>query len=331
MKPIKLAVLSDLHVGEKSRAKDFRPTDTGRMGDVDYKKNFLEFISKKKISADYLIIPGDITNKAQPNEFRLASQIVSEIARAFSINDNKIIFVPGNHDADWMPMKNDPTDKTGFRKAQRYEPICLEALIFEKIMRKAKRHMFRKPDFSWWEFKDLLVLGYNSSWHDGPETHIHHGLIANESLNEIEKCLQKIDLAHDRLRLFLVHHHPLQYSNPIPNEPDFSIMTNSGNLIDLLTKYHFDLLIHGHKHVPYFCSQIKDSGFPLVILCAGSFSAEIEIQWNGIVNNQFHLINISDRDKNNKCIYGDVSSWTYIVSQGWIPSYTYTKLQSMGY
>ncbi len=327
MSMMKIAVISDLHVGDKARAKDFRISNADQAVDKDYKDNFLKFLKKHNISADYLIIPGDITNKAQPDEFSLASNIISEISKILRVKPNRVIFVPGNHDVDWTSMTSCPEDKSGFRKAQGYAPIRHKAWVFEKILKRAKRHMFEHPDFSLWEFDDLLVIGYNSSWHDEPGGHIHHGLVSEASLKEIDEYLSSIGSFTSRIKLFLVHHHPLQYSDPIPNDPDFSAMTNAENLIKLLNKYHFDIFIHGHKHAPHFTTHISNSGLPLVILGAGSFSAELDTRWSGLVNNQFHLIKIDGRDTTNKYIFGSVESWTYLCGRGWIASQNYNGIR----
>lgn len=120
--------------------------------------------------------------------------------------------------------------------------------------------------------------------------------------------------------MFLVHHHPIQYSDPIADEPDFSAMTNAGNLLSVLRRHNFDLLIHGHKHSPNFTTLSISSGFPIAILGAGSFSARLDTRWNGLVNNQFHLVKVEGRDDINNCIFGLVESWTYLCGSGWMQS-----------
>ena len=323
---LKIAIISDLHVGDIARGRDFRTTNIDNAIDKDYKDTFIKFVKSKGLTADFLIIPGDITNKAKPDEFVLASEIISDISKALNVKQNKIIFVPGNHDADWTGMISDPDDRSGIRRQQRYTPIRNSSCIFEKISKRSKRNMFDHPDFSYWEFKDLQVVGYNSSWHDGPDYKIHHGLAKEESLQEIDKYLQGLNFAPNQARLFLVHHHPLQYSDPIPEEPDFSAMTNAENLIKLLNKYRFDFLIHGHKHAPHFTPQVSISGYPLIILGAGSFSAIIDNRWNGLISNQFHIINIDGRDSTQSYVYGNVENWSYVCGGKWLPSQKYNGI-----
>src|SRR3989442_2742379 len=97
-------------------------------------------------------------------------------------------------------------------------------------------------------------------------------------------------------------------------------MTNAGNLLALLRKYQFDFVFHGHKHKPNFETHIVSSSFPLAILCAGSFSVQLDTRWSGHVNNQFHLIRVEGRDAGIGAIYGRVESWTSLCDKGWQPS-----------
>jgi UDP-2,3-diacylglucosamine pyrophosphatase LpxH len=320
-KVITLAVQSDLHIGPSARAKDLRTSDETGAIDTDYKKQFLQFIQSNRIIADYLIVPGDISDSAQPDEFILASEIICETSKALKlISMDRIIFVPGNHDVDWTMISNYPGDKSGVRRQQRYSSLRESDCLFKQIIESGHENFFIEPFYSLWEFGDLLVIAYNSSWHDDPNIAIHYGLIAEESINQLKEALVKIDLSPRRLRLFIVHHHPIQYSDPLPNEPDFSAMTNSPNLLKLLRDNNFDLVIHGHKHKPDLRTLSIDSGFPLVILGAGSFSAIIDSRWSGLVNNLFHVIKISGRDEDTGCIFGETRSWAYLCGRGWVPS-----------
>lgn len=317
-KPVKIAVMSDLHIGYGARAKDLSPYADSKAIETDYKKIFLAFIKKQKIKADYLVITGDISDRAQPSEFNLASGLIKEVAKELKVALKHVLFIPGNHDVDWAELSI--ADTTGFRRKQRYAPLSNKEWIFSKIMRAGKKDLLLPPHFCVWELEDIIAVGYNSAWHDDPSITTHHGLIADEHLRELNEYLSAITLPDSKLRVFLVHHHPVQYSDPIADEPDFSAMTNAEKLLTTLRSKHFDLLIHGHKHVPNFKTHIIDSEFPLVILGSGSFSAQMDTRWSGLVNNQFHVITIDGRDTKNQCINGFLESWTYICGRGWKPS-----------
>ncbi|WP_435627608.1 metallophosphoesterase family protein [Candidatus Ferrigenium straubiae] len=317
MTNLKIAIISDLHIGHGVRSKDLSPhADTNGI-DEKYLLKFLEFVKSKNIQANYLVIPGDITGKAHPDEFKLASKVILQIGTALGVPEEKILFVPGNHDKNWDAKPAGENDTTGFYAKQMYAPLQHEDWFFEHTMRRSPHHMLSDNCLGVWTFEDLILVGYNSSNHDDRNTKVHHGLITESSLQWLDAQLQTMDLAKQKLKVFLVHHHPIQYSDHIPDTPDFSVMTNAENLLNLLTKFKFDLLLHGHKHMPHFKTQITNSSFPLVILGAGSFSYQLELTYNQHASNQFHLLEIEGRDDEEECIFGLLRNWAYLSGHGW--------------
>lgn len=318
MFPKQIAVVSDIHIGNGSRSKDLCPYDNDDLIESNFIENFKNFVSDNLIHPDFLIIPGDITHTAQPNEFELASRVISEIGESLNVPPERIVFVPGNHDVDWSVITNDPGDQTGFRHDQRYAPLRNENWIFETIMQNGTRHILDNPHFSIWELDDVLIVGYNSSWNNRPETIPNYGSISEEAIQELTQELSQIEELGTKLKIFLVHHHPIQYSEPFPDFPDFSIMQNSENLLRLLRDNRFDLFIHGHKHYPNINIHTINDGYPLVVLASGSFSARLDIRLDWRINNHFHLINIEGRDETTSSIYGDIQNWRYSYVQGWV-------------
>lgn len=319
MNKLQLAVISDIHVGEGARAKDLCPAGVpGRDNKPDdkYRDKFLKFLEKNNIKADYLVLPGDVTNHAEPNEVQIASDFIVDAARVLAVNDN-IVFVPGNHDVDWSVL--DLNDATGVRRDERYIPIRHHKFKFKAICDRGEGDLFDSAYFTIWNTPNLLVVGYNSSHHDQPKV-LHHGLVAVEHLDLMRMKLKHFPINKDQVRLFLVHHHSHQYDDPIPEFVDVSIMVNAEKLQTLLNEFSFDLLVHGHRHLPRFKTQ-SINGLPEVaVLCSGSFSYEIDTKWSGSISNQFHLITIDGRDSEEQLITGRVESWSYNCARGWSPS-----------
>jgi 3',5'-cyclic AMP phosphodiesterase CpdA len=320
MEPISIAVISDLHVGKSARSKDLCPHEESKAIESDFRSNFIAFLERASIAADYILIPGDITDGADPDEFKLASDFITDIARKLNVEDEKIIFVPGNHDVNWPLLKINPKDQSGVYYRLRYAPLVNEDAVFHKIIQNCKQKLLDTPYIGVWEFTDLLVVGINSSWHDDPSIAIHHGIVSNETIDELRKILEGLDLEQQRLKVFLVHHHPIPYSDPLPSLPDFSIMTNAPALLQLLQSHQFDLLVHGHKHVPNLITYSVNSSFPILILASGSLSSVLDTRWSGCVNNQFHIVKIDGRDTSDKTTFGNVESWSYTTASGWTKS-----------
>jgi len=91
--------------------------------------------------------------------------------------------------------------------------------------------------------------------------------------------------------------------------------------MELLLQRGFDMLIHGHKHVPFFTIQSRDGARMLPVLGAGSFSANlIEPLYQGRVCNQVHLIEFAGRDGAAMNAFGRIKSWAHVTATGWVKS-----------
>lgn len=81
--------LSDLHITEDT---DVSSLLTPLLMDLD---------EQSCRQVDYLVITGDLTNRATKAEFERAFEFVSSLLEACSITAARTIVVPGNHDIDW--------------------------------------------------------------------------------------------------------------------------------------------------------------------------------------------------------------------------------------
>ena len=50
---------------------------------------------------DYLVLSGDLTNRATPEEFDKVYQLISRLIERFDLSAERRIIVPGNHDLSW--------------------------------------------------------------------------------------------------------------------------------------------------------------------------------------------------------------------------------------
>lgn len=296
------------------------PSDHLGAVDSDYRARFLEFVQDEGIKADLLVASGDISDSARPAEIDLATQILREFTTAITGDANRLVIIPGNHDVDWVPLQGDGDDPTGFRKAQRFAPANGRGWVFRDALARGVGDLFSGNFFCCWRIPHILVVGLNSASHDGPDQLLHHGQALQEHLQALDKHLRQIEVAQSDLRLLLIHHHPIQYSDPIADRPDFSILTNAENLLSLLARHRFDLLIHGHKHFPRFCTQQINASHPLAVLGSGSFSALLSNAYAGAVANQFHLVTIDGRDPGTGRIFGTLQNWAFSKTTSWRPS-----------
>jgi 3',5'-cyclic AMP phosphodiesterase CpdA len=312
---IRLAIISDLHVGN-ARGVDLNPSNTNLEQPFvkSYLDEFENFVEDKGIKSDYLVIPGDVSHGANPKQVSVASDAIARCASLLNVTTDKLIFVPGNHDVDWSVF--DGEDPTGHYKQFRYSSINDDSYIFSTINSNGHADLFEEPFFNAWVFDDIAFIGYNSSWHDGPEHSIHCGKVNPQHINRIER-FTKENVPDDLYKVFMLHHHPLVHSDI--NQDDYSTLQNADSLRNTLYRLSIDLLVHGHKHRPQVKPIFEGQGHPIVVICAGSFSAQVN-SFPDPPTNQFHLIDIDCRDTKTGNALGRVGSWSYTFKDGWVRS-----------
>lgn len=272
-----------------------------------------EFTSSGPIGA--LCVLGDISNRAHSDEFKLADAVILKIAHALNLTEDKIFFVPGNHDVHWPVMSMEPKS---FWTDYRYAPLLQKDLLFD---RRVKAAAFGALDLApyclAWNTSDAFIVGINSAAYDGPDEKTHSGLIKQESIAKLETILTAKPFVPGQLRICLLHHHPIQYSEPSPDVRDTSIAVNSENLLTLLSHHRFDLILHGHKHQPRLKSHHSNNSHPYITMCAGTFSAVLDPLQSGTITNAFHVINVEGRDSDTLGIKGKVETWSFSPQEKW--------------
>lgn len=293
---MRILVISDLHIGKNARTKDLSPYEESKDKDDKLVSSFIEFGQNDILERgkfDYLIIPGDITNQSNLVEYKCASNFLEQLRDKFDISEDKIIFVPGNHDIDWNVFNDSMTlDEKELRKSHKYNSLKDPTLSFSKVV---SNNLLEDPYFNVWEFDNVIFVGYNSSWHDDAIQKTHFGEITVLQIEKIKTRFESMDMRNtDKLKIFVLHHHVHQYPTPHPLWKDFSCIQNGHLLIEILSQCSFNFVIHGHRHVPYFHSM-NFANYPTInFLCAGSYSSEIPSDIAGLVGNLFHIIEFED-------------------------------------
>ena len=313
---MKFLIISDLHIGIKARSKELCPYPDGSYKDDQLVDSFLTYASnyiKNFGDFDFLIIPGDITNNSNLIEYDCGSKFLTKITKELNIDISKVIFVPGNHDVDWSILTGIPEEEKEFRRPHKYNTLKDISHVFSNF---CVPDLLLAPYLKVWEFDDVVFFGFNSSWHDDAFQKNHYGLITLEQIQQLKEVFDKTDM--NKLKIFVVHHHLHQFDNPHPDWIDVSIMQNGQSLINLLSEYSFNFVLHGHRHLPNFLSTQIENFNPINILCSGSYSCEVPTEIAGYVGNLFHVLEIDSFTKDN--CKGRVLSLAYDHRKGWIES-----------
>ncbi len=90
------------------------------------------------------------------------------------------------------------------------------------------------------EFDEAIMVGVDSS-----EPDLNDGRVGREHYGFVKDCFKN---AGDKLKIFVVHHHLV----PIPGTGrERNIIFDAGDVLELLSDLGVDLVLSGHKHVPY--------------------------------------------------------------------------------
>ncbi|MBK9103974.1 MAG: metallophosphoesterase [Saprospiraceae bacterium] len=305
-------VISDLHC--KHLEKDSHEDDHFQLYSNKLRKpkekhpieSLLTFLIEKDIKADYLICPGDLADKIDTQGLISGYNFLNEVS---NILKSKMIFLTtGNHDIDLYLNHKEYSDKFYITK---------NFHAHYPIENKTLNDNYWLDNFYLYEDEKLILVNLNSSKNILPDS----VNIDEETINKLKESISKIK--GDKIRIFLCHHHPIKFSNYSVKYKDNDVIDNGDVLLDILSRNKFNLLIHGHKHIPRI--NVYDN---VNIFCAGSFSCLHNVISSG-GKTVFHLIEIDDNINmsNFRCqikTYENsmTAGWRYSIDNKYFPAIT---------
>jgi 3',5'-cyclic AMP phosphodiesterase CpdA len=186
-----------------------------------------------RLHPDLVVISGDLTQRAKPEQFRQARRFVDRIPVPSLV-------VPGNHD---VPM---------YRVWERaFKPFGAYRSHFSSEL---------EPVYS---DKEMLVIGINTAFN----WTIKGGRITSRRLREVGELLAA---APPRLFKVVVPHHDLI---PPPNFKRQRVLANARRAIQLFAGAGVDLVLSGHQHQTYIGTSEEfypQGEAPIIIVHSGT-------------------------------------------------------------
>jgi 3',5'-cyclic AMP phosphodiesterase CpdA len=186
----------------------------------------LEFVDRH--GPDLVVLSGDLTQRARPEQFRAAREFVDRIPVP-------TLVVPGNHD---VPL---------YRVCERvFDPFGAYRRHFSPDL----EPVYRDPE--------LLVVGINTAfnwtWKDG-RIPLSRLLAVGEIFAAVPETVLKVVVAH---------HHLI----PPPNFGTQTVLGNAYEAIDLFSSVGVDLILSGHLHQAYIgnSEEFYPKGRPPVVI-----------------------------------------------------------------
>jgi len=294
---MKLAVISDLHCKNPQNEKNGKSTflysdDLGLVESRHPVKALIKLINDSKITANYAICPGDITDGADPAGLMSGWNWLEKIRS--KLGAEYLISTVGNHDASSRDLEID-------------SPFEILRVLDDKypLPTKEVNDEYWLHGFGIFTHEKTLFLVFNSCFSHVSASKAQTSKVTNNQIETIRKRLIEINAKDFQYKVFLCHHHPISQGNL--DNADIDVISNGDKLIDLLNEFNFQVCIHGHKHDPKI--RVLDK---LPIFGSGSFSSLMNVT-DLKSDNTFHLIHLEEKE--NK---GYIQTWVYMPLKGWI-------------
>ena len=202
---------------------------------------------------DLLVLTGDVTHYAQPNEYKMASAFLKRLRAGLKVKCQNVAIVPGNHDVDWTRLstkygKKAPTRPAGLVQcAADPEKMASFRNWFNRIYQKPEvpyRYHFGQPVFfnRVTRRRQLCVIGLDSCERLTHNQRENHGYISQDQLQlAVERFQQE---GPHKVKIALMHH------NPFPHEEDDNPtgLKEPDRIRKGLEAAGVNLILAGHMH-----------------------------------------------------------------------------------
>lgn len=258
-----LIQISDLHIGIKNTFSKLNLL----LRTLENKIKSLEKNSNKEI-----VITGDFID--EPNE-ELFSQFELFFTNLKTLIDKAPMVIMGNHDISKHGIHGLSTEK---------KATAIATTLFHDNMKILDNN--------------IMMLLFNSN--TGGE--LAQGKIGNEQMIDFNNKISSVSDESKYTKIALVHHHINKipypewmrkkwYEKIFPLSTDASLkMVDSTEFGDWLDEHKVRLVLHGHKHIPYFADDIIKSG---AIVGCGSSTGNIRHTDKTKTYISYNLIKIS--------------------------------------
>lgn len=281
---VRLVHLSDLHLGNDLVWRSLTGLRSWRQQASAAVTEGLA-AALRELKPDYVILSGDVVNKPARKIYR---QQVTYLHSLFSKANfdfrERLLIVPGNHDASMMPKKN-PEDWKRLREYREF----LRAL-FEETDVENRRVRYMRVDTE----RKLLFVCLDSTLKI--RFPLAEGEIGRSQLAWLRRKLTRVleqlgPAGEDYTRIAVLHHHIIPIAGAGGKGELFMQLVDAGELLQMLNEFRFQLVLHGHKHFPHTFSQTRSDGSFLTVVGAGTATCPIVEEQHGHGNN-FNVLDV---------------------------------------
>lgn len=184
-------------------------------GEVSFQAEVMESVTERinAMKPDFVLIAGDLTAAGYEDEYVKAAALIAQI-------EPKKIVIPGNHDAR----------NVGWVHFERYF---------------GERYTSYRQEFDAERAERLRATGFTVVGVDSSEPDVNEGRVGRNRYQWIADHYEH----PDDIKIFAIHHHLV----PVPGTGrERNVVLDAGDLLAQLTSLDIDVVVSGHKHVPFF-------------------------------------------------------------------------------
>jgi len=308
-----IAIVSDLHAGPNNPYPELR---TGPS--VDIRSRFLglgplsdclsSLLRETPDDARFLICTGDLSTKCHSAEIRRAATFLTSLAEAIQVPEEHRGLVPGNHDIDWnlTELAVSVDDWYDAHRQSKFSAIVEElAPTFAFPTRGRPRALGGSSS-------PLRLFLLDSPFQDRKSTNPHHGRLGAEQLAELTSL---IGAAADKVpRVVVLHHHVTPMGRNV-DAPDYSLLQDAADFLEVVSAGDVRLVLHGHQHRPYL-RELTHPGATAVVLGAGSTA----VDYKELPHESLHSLHVVHVDEiSGATVRGRVLTRLLSLTEGWLP------------
>lgn len=230
---------------------------------------------------DLMILSGDITERANEDEFADALAFLDEVCAITGLSRERVVVVPGNHDVSWSwseahfyecRAKGKEFAVPYFPKWENYQRFVTE--LHDPTAFTAERP-YRLHRFD--ELR-VAVAAMNSTIKESHRDDDHYGWCGDGQLRWFARELGELD---GMLRIGVLHHNVRRKA-----VADNENLRDEDALSDIL-RDRLDLILHGHTHAG------KEDRLPNGTLVLATGSAAVTEDWRpGETRNQYQVLRV---------------------------------------
>lgn len=324
----RVAVVSDIHAYSSATiASGATPPSWVTSAELSRHRNPLkdldDYVKANSITADLLLCPGDIADKADEPSLEYAWDKIQIIARSMACK--LVVGAVGNHDLHSRPkapaasVVGTSIISSPFPSAKVRDLVPPFPLADGNECRRYWSDQVAEYSDDQCRVVTLNSCASHGYIHEGSEEYTK-GRFSEEAE---EKLVQLLTTSKSRpVNILLTHHHPQTITDL--RFTDNSTMIRGDRLLNILGsgEYGSWMVVHGHRHVPHFHFASGDNDRAYVF-SAGSIGVILSTHFyptkppNQFYVVEFDLDQISERGTG---LLGLVNAWNWHLGTGWQPA-----------